>query len=623
MSARRGALYYGAHALVGALALASVPALREVPLNVPVTYSKDGLMMTVYAKIIAEDGFFHAAHVGAPFGVDLADWPFGAWLPLGAIALLDRLLGEPGSAINLFWMGTILAAGLAATWCLRRLRIRPGLAFVLGTLYGFQPYAFYRNVEHVNLTFPLVPFLALLALRVAGLRPGDADRRERVVLGAACVGQGFSYVYYTFFACLLLVAAGAAGWIRSRRAGPARRAALAIALLTASTAVTMAPSVAYWRVHGRNPYLEYKFARETDKFGMKLRQLVMPITDHPVAALRDAALAVERAGFPDENENVSARLGAVGALGLVAILGFALARAGGLVPGSDDDLDAPAGLTLLVLLVSTVGGLASLFSVFVSPDIRAYNRFVVFLSFYCVFFAGILLQRGVDRWRLPAALSPAVRRLALAALLVAGLLDEIPMLHLASLRADSDARFAEDRGLVREIEARLPAGAMVFQLPHMTIPVDRNTRLPMVYYDPGRAYVHSRSLRWSWGSMIGRTNGWACRVGAQPAPAMVRALATAGFDGLWLDRWGYTGVQRPSFVEVERDLDALVGGKTVSAARRYAFYDLRPQRERLRREIGDAALERERRALLENPPPVPGRWTCVADRGPERPGTTP
>ncbi|MFN8096386.1 MAG: hypothetical protein U0599_29950, partial [Vicinamibacteria bacterium] len=133
----------------------------------------------------------------------------------------------------------------------------------------------------------------------------------------------------------------------------------------------------------------------------------------------------------------------------------------------------------------------------------------------------------------------------------------------------------------------------------------------------------SRSLRWSWGSMIGRTNGWACRVGAQPAPAMVRALATAGFDGLWLDRWGYTGIHRPSFVEVERDLDALVGGKTVSAARRYAFYDLRPQRERLRREIGDAALERERRSLLENPPPVPGRWTCVADRGPERPGTTP
>jgi phosphoglycerol transferase len=145
----------------------------------------------------------------------------------------------------------------------------------------------------------------------------------------------------------------------------------------------------------------------------------------------------------------------------------------------------------------------------------------------------------------------------------------------------------------------------------------------MVYYDPGKAYVHSQALRWSWGSMIGRTNGWSCRVAAQPPRDMVRALATAGFEGLWLDRWGYTGVHRPRFDAVEREIDAaLPGGKRVSLARRYAFYDLRPERERLRRERGQEALERDRRELLENPPPVAGR-TCLADRGPELPGSTP
>ena len=176
---------------------------------------------------------------------------------------------------------------------------------------------------------------------------------------------------------------------------------------------------------------------------------------------------------------------------------------------------------------------------------------------------------------------------------------------------------------MREIESSLSPGAMVFQLPHMTIPVDRNTRLPMVYYDPGRAYVHSRALRWSWGSMIGRTNGWACRVAAQPVPAMVRALVTAGFDGLWLDRWGYTGVNRPRFDVLERELDSLAGeGKRVSLARRYSYYDLRPARERLRRELGDEALERDRRDLFASPPPVTG-WTCRGDRGLELPGSKP
>ncbi len=215
-------------------------------------------------------------------------------------------------------------------------------------------------------------------------------------------------------------------------------------------------------------------------------------------------------------------------------------------------------------------------------------------------------------------------RLALVGFLVAGLLDEIPMLHLAQVRADSAFRFEEDGALVREIESSLSPGAMVFQLPHMTIPVDRNTRLPMVYYDPGRAYVHSRALRWSWGSMIGRTNGWACRVAAQPVPAMVRALVTAGFDGLWLDRWGYTGVNRPRFDVIERELDSLAGeGKRVSLARRYSYYDLRPARERLRRELGDEALERDRQVLLRTRRPSPGAGRASADRGPELPGSKP
>jgi hypothetical protein len=619
MRAGRTALYYVAHVATGVLALLSIPALRDVPLRVPITYSRDGLMMTVFAKVIAEDGFFRARHIGAPFGVPLVDWPFGTWLPLGTIAILTRTIGEAGAAVNLYWMACVLFAGLAATWCLRRLRLRPGLAFVLGTLYGFQPYAFYRNVEHVNLTFPFVPFLALLCLRCAGTRPEDADRGERAVSLAACVAQGFSYVYYTFFACLLLVAAGLIGWLRTGRAALARRAAGAIVVLTACAATTVAPSLLYWHEHGRNPYLEYKWAREADEFGMKLRQLVLPIGDHPVAPLRAAALAVERAGFPDENESASARLGGVGALGLVALLAFALGRTAGLAPGRHEPLEGAAVLTLVVLLVSTVGGLGSLFSVFVSPDIRAYNRFVVFVSFYCLLFFGTVVQRLLDG-RSPATwLSPLVRWTALAGLLVVGLLDEIPMLHLAEVRADSRARFEEDRALVREIEERLPPEAMVFQLPHMTIPVDRNTRLPMVYYDPGKAYVHSRTLRWSWGSMIGRTNGWACRVAAQPVPAMVRALATAGFDGLWLDRWGYTGVPRPRFDVVERELDAALGdGKRTSAYRRYVFYDLRGERERLLRERGEAGLERDRRELLAHPPAVP-RWTCVADHGAELP----
>ena len=341
MKAGRAALYYGAHAATGALVLASIPAIHGVPLRVPVTYSRDGVMMTVFAKAIAEDGLFHAAHIGAPFGADLVDWPFGTWLPLGTIALLNRALGEPGTAINLYWMATILFAGLAATWCLRRLRIRPGLAFVLGMLYGFQPYVFYRNVEHVNLTFPFIPFLALLCLRVAGTHPEDDDRRERAVSLAACVAQGFSYVYYTFFACLLLVAAGAIGWIRTGSSAFARRATAAIVVLTGCTAITIAPSLVVLAGARAEPLPRVQVGAGD---GQVRHEAAAPArADHGPpggAAARGGARRRARRLPRRERERLGDGSGRRGAIGLVALLLFLLGRAAGLLPGRDDALDA-------------------------------------------------------------------------------------------------------------------------------------------------------------------------------------------------------------------------------------------------------------------------------------------
>ena len=52
--------------------------------------------------------------------------------------------------------------------------------------------------------YPLVPLVALLALRAAGDAPEGLDRREGVVTLSACFAQGLSYAYYAFFGCVLL-----------------------------------------------------------------------------------------------------------------------------------------------------------------------------------------------------------------------------------------------------------------------------------------------------------------------------------------------------------------------------------------------------------------------------------
>ncbi len=616
MKALRACAYYAAHAALASVVLALLPPLRYLPLRVPITYERDGLFLTILAKTVHENGLFHATAFGAPFGVDLVDWPLGMWLPLGELAGLTGLFGEPGTAINVYWLSTIVLAGLCATYALRRLRLGPGLSFVLGMLYAFQPYAFYRNVEHVNLAFPFVPLLALLCLRVAGARPGDETRGERTLTLLACVAQGFSFVYYSFFACVLLAIAAPLGWLRTRSTRPLLRAAVAVAILVACTALTMLPSLVYWQRHGFNPDLDYKPPAETDVYGLKLRHLLVPIPDHPLAPMRAIARSVEHAAFPGDNdENVLSKLGTLGSLALLGLLGFLVGRGAGALRARDDDLDAPAALTLATLLLATVGGLASLFSVFVSSDVRCWARIVVYLSFFVTVAAGVFLSRLLSRLPLPRRGRPALAIAALGALLAGGLLDEIPVDRLWTIRAGSDAAFAEERDLVRQIESRLPPGAMVFQLPHMTVPVDRATYPPMLYYDPGRMYVHSRTLRWSWGALIGRHYDWGRAVDALPAAEKVRTLALAGFSGLWIDRWGYTGRERPPYQQVEATLGAIVGEQFVASRRgRYSFVSLVAYRERVEAELGEERLARARRELLADMPI--SRWAggCGEER---------
>ena len=616
MSLRRSALYYGALAILATLVLFHLPPVRYLPLRVPITYERDGLFLTILSKTIHENGFLHATRFGAPFGTDLADWPIGMWLPFAQLAGLTALTGEPGTAINLYWIATIVIAALAAAFALRRLRLPPAFAFVLGILYAFQPYAFYRNVEHVNLAFPFVPLLALLLLRVAGTRPEDETPGERALTLAACVAQGLSYIYYSAFACLLLAAAAPLGWLRTRSLRPVRRAAIGIALLVVCSAATVAPTLVYWKRHGYNPDLDYKPPRETEAFALKLRYLLTPIADHPLAPFRDVVRKLESARFADDDrEGPLSRLGSVAGLGLLGLLAFLLARAAGLLPRRDESLDGAASLSLFTLLWATVGGFASFFNVFVMSDIRSYARIVVFLSFFCLLAFGTLVTRAVGLVPLAPRLRTPVRWVALAALLAAGLADQIPVMHLWTLREGTVAAFDEERQLVREVESRLPAGASVFQLPHMTVPVDRATYPPMLYYDPGRAYLHSRTLRWSWGAMIGRQHDWGRAVDALPLPDKVRVLAESGFSGIWIDRWGYTGKERPAYAELEKELGAIVGEPfLVSTRGRYSFVSIERYRQRLEAQLGPERLARLRRERLADMPILEWREGCGDER---------
>jgi phosphoglycerol transferase len=118
----------------------------------------------------------------------------------------------------------------------------------------------------------------------------------------------------------------------------------------------------------------------------------------------------------------------------------------------------------------------------------------------------------------------------------------------------------------------MPAGAMIFQLPHLPFPSDR----PHEKTDSNehaRAYIMSKSLRWSWGTIDGRHQDWAeSRVRLAPAH-LASMLVSAGFAGIWVDRLGYDSGQKPPSTELGRILQV---NPLVSSDGRYEFFDMRP-----------------------------------------------
>src|SRR5262249_47419755 len=161
--------------------------------------------------------------------------------------------------------------------------------------------------------------------------------------------------------------------------------------------------------------------------------------------------------------------------------------------------------------------------------------------------------------------------------------------------------------------------SMIFQLPVKrfpeTIPIERVTD-----YDLFKGYLHSKTLRWSYGAMRGRQSDiWQATVMAKPIPEMVETIAFADFEGIYIDRFGYPD----NAVKLENDLTTLLGvNPLVSKNGRQSFFNLSLYKQKLRDKNSPQELSLKRdRALyplltnwlngfsgLEGPPGDQWRW---------------
>jgi len=500
--------------------------------HVPLQYSEDALEYLMQAQGTIQNGWWWThPHLGAPGVFHELSYPSNTNVDQAIVRAVGLFTTQPGLSLNVSWMLMVALSSLVMTGSLRLIGTSRAIAALAGVLYALLPYALSRNIQHFSLAIYLVPIPCVGALAIASGRVRlSAGRLLGLVLGCALVG--FDYIYYAFFAVFVLLVATTIAVVRDRLAPDWRRGLLLVSAVVVTTAINLAPSLRLWAVDGKPLVIPPKTAAESELYGLKIRQLVSPVPDHPFPPFGRWETLERRAAFPSETENTSSRLGLVAAMGFLMLIGTLVVPGVRLRTANPEVVAAAAGLTLALVLFGTVGGFGSLFSLLVSPDIRAYNRVCPFIAF----FAWVAVAMSLEAVKPQARLWRAVFVLAV---LVLGIWDQLGALApLNRSHAATRTEWTTIEAFTRDLASRVPPGAMVFQLPLTTYLNDAGDGR-MRTYDEIKPYLASPTLHWSYPALDNAVVRWQHAVARLPPRAMALALRDAGFRAIVIDRAGY------------------------------------------------------------------------------------
>jgi hypothetical protein len=566
-------------------------------------YQFDGVYYLSMVKTVVETGWYYDNdRVGQIGGLDYRDFPSAdGWLHWGIIKLLTLVVPDPFVVMNLFFLVGFPLTALTTLFVCRRIGFAYPVALAVSLLYTFTPYHLLRIGHPFLAACYILPFSVLLVLHVfRGELPFHQSaegglERWRFLNGAAlgtvviAVLTGLGGVYYAFFTCFFLMVAGALRAWAERRLVPVASAVLTCGVIAVGLLASLWPSIQYKLTQPRNSEAAHRTACESEIFALKIAQLVLPVTDHRFTPLRDVKARYNRAGTPLINENDTASLGLIGTAGFLFLLSRLFLRRG----GHRRLLDALACLTLAALLLATIGGLGSVFSLVLSPWIRAYNRISIFIALFALLAIGCVLQRLGQYWDKTLRRYGAFMAI-LVGLVMLGLLDQTNAAMIPDYRKLKQD-LACDRAFIERVEALAPRGALVFQLPYRPYP-EAVSDLDFIPYELARPYLHSRHLRWTYGGLKGHLGDeWAKSLARLPIGEMVKRLAEGETAGILVDRNGFNeagnGEERRK--RIESDLTHHLGVEPlVSANGRDAYFDLAPYTARLRSSVTPAEWQR-------------------------------
>jgi hypothetical protein len=504
--------------------------------------------------------------VGAPFGFNSAWFPTGNAVHLPLIRLLGLFSNSPATVATAFFVLQFPLAALAAYWLAGQLGISRPLSVSVGVLFAVLP-GHQLWFGHLWLAaYWVVPLALWLVIRVGrgdelwptrdALR--STGRRQRLALTnaartiAVLLAVGLSDVYYVVFTLILLAAVlvlRLGTGTRPRHLMPGIGVAAFTGILCVGSLLVASRGRTADVVAGALP--AHRVVGESETYAGKLIELVLPWYQHRAEPLRYLTWAYSVAAAPPSVERPA--LGIVALAGVVGLLWAAIAALATRRPAG-----STASWLSIVLLVClafyTRAGLGSVVALFVTPQIRTWSRFVVFIELIGLLAVGLWLT---SRPRLRD------RRVAwpiAVAIIALGVLDQTNPAAAPDYRS-LQAQQAELVAFGTSLHEAV-GDCAVFQLPVVAFPEEPPPGRMDDYDHLLPSLLSPAGLKWSYGAIRGTTRAdWQLALPVADTPKLLDDLTAAGFCAVEVDREGYSAGKDPT-----QEIGRLLGPATAETS---------------------------------------------------------
>ena len=444
-------------------------------------------------------------------------------------------------SVNILFIINCIFISTISYFVLIYLKINRLIALLASLTYTLLPYIIIRNIGHLFLSMYLfIPLGLLLCFWIYtddnffNIKKNFFKIKQNVIGIIFCFliannGNG----YYPFFVCFFVLLTGIikTEFKYIKKIYPA---IILVFLLSFLFFINLTPSIINNIINGKNIEVAVRQYIETELYGLKISQLLIPMRSHGLNFLIDIIYKNENSLLVTENR--MSYLGIYGSIGCLILLVYIFIKK---ERNNDNNLlFLLSRLNIGAILLATIGGFSSLLAIIFSIQLRAYNRISIFIAYISILAVSIILNSFLNK-------IPNKKKIYFNILFfvfsILGILFQYPFsLSEKYLSEKEHVSFVNDSAFIQHIETLVPDGSMIYQLPFHRYP-EEPPKNEMRDYTPFIGGFFSKNLRWSYGAIKGRyPDYWHQKVNLLPIDIKIQILSLVGFEGILIDKRAYT-----------------------------------------------------------------------------------